>query len=1071
MNIGAPELAALRTPPPPWLRGAVREMLERAPAYAQLDPPARTALARGVLQVSTVAAALIAEEHDAQAQLDGRGILAQSAPLARAQEQPGFGAAADRIADTTRNVLSAVSFPRFVTDLVNGVFRAMLDSSSQQMQMYVNLVNSISTSLEGFERSQTSVSQVRQWVADKFPDQIEYDLAEVEPGETPDPEDVQAVRLRLRPSASMPDADQIRGTLGLQPEDLVEASNPEQLVPLARRTMARQRQSMLATMVQMGMQRIVIDSGRINAAMRFHIDTRSALSEDRGSQFGMQNRVKAGGSFGAGPWSVNAEAENTISYVSTQRSQATEEINTDLELNSSVELNFRTDYLPLNRIAAQAQADRIRNASLNPAAEADPAVERGTRQAAQRKDEQQRRSGLLTMPPMLPAKTADPPPPVKPPVQPPVQPPKEQVPPAAPAQVKPAPDQAQPKPKEQQMQTQTSTVQPQQPAPLQSPRTLALVEALDKQRRPPPRSQASDALGKQVLELLWRPLEEDDETGIWQRMTELRALFDAVPDTEAGALLARIGAGGKLQRDFDYRLHSASRRRLRAGLRARATNGSTQHLPLPPLPPQPVVPPHAKPPWVPPPVPAPVTQAPTAALSPQFIVGWKWSSERRRIGALSKLWSRAHGLGKIGNVAKMLEPYFHLEAIPRVRAAVPGSRVIETKLLFDGSHLSGEIEAELSPLPGTAKFEMDDGVPSIKLVAKGRLSRFEFEFEVAADGVLGALRGLLPYGPPLARFEAKTLIELGSHTLAGVNAALTVECELIAVIELRWSLGGILREIADQGAKSALRRLKDWFRGLLGRAIGLWGRRVWWLVGAGLLLWVLFDDDEPPDDDLERFDPQAWRDARRWAATQASPEILSAAIDEAGDAAQESFGTGMADTLRHLQTLGNRASEQLETMASGPYGSANGFNNLPDLADPFERWFAWSLTSDASRDRQSSIDMGSDIWRVRMRLVQRVAMAGRAALASGRISREAWSQLLGKIKWHANAAGIACAVQFMRGWRDDNDFKFIDENSKRQHHDGSAHLSDAFKLLKSDGRSDDERSERVRRIAWMILAE
>ncbi len=45
-------------------------------------------------------------------------------------------------------------------------------------------------------------------------------------------------------------------------------------------------------MVMMGMQRIVIDSGSINASMRFHIDTRSAATEDRGSQFSMQNRVR-----------------------------------------------------------------------------------------------------------------------------------------------------------------------------------------------------------------------------------------------------------------------------------------------------------------------------------------------------------------------------------------------------------------------------------------------------------------------------------------------------------------------------------------------------------------------------------------------------------------------------------------------------------------------------------------------------------------------------------------------------------------------------------------------------------
>lgn len=385
--------------PPPWLRQAVRGVLEQAPGYSELAPGERRDLAQAMVRVSSIAAALIAEEGAAREAIDR--TRPRLAPLARAQEAPGFGASAERIAGITRNVLGAVSFPRFVTDLINGVFRAMLNSTSQQMQMYVQLLNSVSASAEGFERSQFSEGTARQWVADHFPDQIQYDVPEVEPGEQPDPEEVAAVRLRLRDGARMPGEEELRAVLGLGPEESLDASNPEQLVPLARRQIARQRQQMLATMVMLGMQRIVIDSGKINASMHFHIDTRSAAAEDRASQFGMQNRIRASGSYGVGPWGVSAEVENTISYVSTQRTQNTEEINTDLDLNSSVELNFRTDYLPLNQMAAQAQADRIRNASLNPAAATDTSsAERQARQAAQRAAEESRRGGMLTMPTM-----------------------------------------------------------------------------------------------------------------------------------------------------------------------------------------------------------------------------------------------------------------------------------------------------------------------------------------------------------------------------------------------------------------------------------------------------------------------------------------------------------------------------------------------------------------------------------------------------------------------------------------------------------------------------------------------
>ena len=179
-------------PPPDWLRHAVRGVLEQSPGYHELQPEHRRKLAQAMVKVSSIAAALIAEEGAADASMKPASSIALEAvpaprrpPVARAQEAPAFGTSADRIAGITHNVLDAVSFPRFVTDLINGVFKSMLNSSAQQMQMYVQLLNNVSASAEGFERSQFSVGGIRQWVADHFPDQIEYDVPETEPGDEP----------------------------------------------------------------------------------------------------------------------------------------------------------------------------------------------------------------------------------------------------------------------------------------------------------------------------------------------------------------------------------------------------------------------------------------------------------------------------------------------------------------------------------------------------------------------------------------------------------------------------------------------------------------------------------------------------------------------------------------------------------------------------------------------------------------------------------------------------------------------------------------------------------------------
>ena len=82
-------------------------------------------------------------------------------------------------------------------------------------------------------------------------------------------EDAEPPRLTLRSGGAMPSQEAMRAVFGMSQEENISASNPEQLVPYARRQVARQRQQMLATMVKMGMQRIVIDSGKINASMRF----------------------------------------------------------------------------------------------------------------------------------------------------------------------------------------------------------------------------------------------------------------------------------------------------------------------------------------------------------------------------------------------------------------------------------------------------------------------------------------------------------------------------------------------------------------------------------------------------------------------------------------------------------------------------------------------------------------------------------------------------------------------------------------------------------------------------------
>ena len=395
--------------PLPIVRQTVRDLLLSSAAYHSLDPEQRQQIAKSLVTVCQTAVSLLKEEANSDSLVAAQSLSAPAAPasvanrraepvaLAQNAGQQFSGVSAQRVAGTTRAILNAVSFPRFVTELINGVFKALVDSNQQQMQAYVELIRNVAATTEGFADTNLGPDRARQWLVETFPGSFTVDGG---PDEDADPRDAaeeqEEARLRLREGAAMPSEAALRTTLGLAAGESIPSGDPENsLVPFARRALARQRQQMLATMVMLGMQRIVVESGRLNAAMRFHIDTRSAAQSDEGSRFDLQNRIDASAHYNVGIWGAEAKMTNTIGYVSTQRNQTTEEMNTDLDLNSSVELYFKTDYVPLDRLAGVAQQDRIRVNTLNPDAEEEAArAAREARVSAARSAESTRGSDL-----------------------------------------------------------------------------------------------------------------------------------------------------------------------------------------------------------------------------------------------------------------------------------------------------------------------------------------------------------------------------------------------------------------------------------------------------------------------------------------------------------------------------------------------------------------------------------------------------------------------------------------------------------------------------------------------------
>lgn len=114
---------------------------------------------------------------------------------------------------------------------------------------------------------------------------------------------------------------------------------------------------MLSTLVLMGMNRIIVTGGKMRATMQFHIDTSDRAHEERATDFDF--RTAASGTFGAGIWQVSASM--SVAYVSSVRSSSDAELNVDANLTGEVEIQFKSDFFPLNRFAPSSTITQIQS--------------------------------------------------------------------------------------------------------------------------------------------------------------------------------------------------------------------------------------------------------------------------------------------------------------------------------------------------------------------------------------------------------------------------------------------------------------------------------------------------------------------------------------------------------------------------------------------------------------------------------------------------------------------------------------------------------------------------------------
>jgi hypothetical protein len=241
-------------------------------------------------------------------------------------------------------LVTKVDFPNFVSGLVQGVFRAIIDASIQQMQAFGELLQATAKTVDEFAQDNITDGMARDHIARTYPSAVQVDTSANGPA-------------RLKPVEGN-DTD-IGKAFGLSGVDISDSDGEQQLVAKVKLRLAEDRQKLLSTMVLMGINRIVVTNGHINAKVVF--DMRASDVAKRRAKAEMHDRVHdtsaafAMGGIALGPIAAMAggfTSHDHVAEVSSAVDDSSEsKAQVRAQLTGEVRMAFKSETFPLEKFA------------------------------------------------------------------------------------------------------------------------------------------------------------------------------------------------------------------------------------------------------------------------------------------------------------------------------------------------------------------------------------------------------------------------------------------------------------------------------------------------------------------------------------------------------------------------------------------------------------------------------------------------------------------------------------------------------------------------------------------------
>jgi hypothetical protein len=246
-----------------------------------------------------------------------------------------------------------LDFPEFVASLVHGTFDAIVDASIRQMETFADLIAAVAKPVDQFMAENVTLNQARDHLAERFPQDVT--LAPAEAG------------LRLAPRAgegAEPASPAWLADFGLEGQVLTAELLEEELLPRAREQVARQRLQTLSTLVLLGMNRVIVKDGTINARLRFRASAadRTMVDYATGDEAAARADGTEWGRRGARTYAA------PVTKVATVGLNAQAESELKAELFGEVRINFASETVPLDRFVDEAQRRFVERHARSPQA-------------------------------------------------------------------------------------------------------------------------------------------------------------------------------------------------------------------------------------------------------------------------------------------------------------------------------------------------------------------------------------------------------------------------------------------------------------------------------------------------------------------------------------------------------------------------------------------------------------------------------------------------------------------------------------------------------------------------------